>query len=57
MTTQTAEPTAAESSVQIDDLGPCRKKLTIEVPAAKIAATLRESLQEVSTGATLPGFR
>lgn len=57
MSTTTADAPQSASSVTIEDLGPCRKRLTIEVPAARIAATLKESVQEVSATAALPGFR
>lgn len=48
---------SAESTVQVSDIGPCRKKLTIEVPAAAVAQELTTAFDSVVTGATLPGFR
>ena len=45
------------NTVQISDAGPSRKRLRIEVPAAAVAAKLRESMDAVVATAELPGFR
>ncbi len=43
--------------VVIEDAGPCRKKLLIEVPAADVAKEYDEVLVAFSRGAKVPGFR
>ncbi|MBK7404149.1 MAG: trigger factor [Phycisphaerales bacterium] len=50
-----AEATA--NTVSISDVGPSRKKITIEIPAETVAAKLRDSLDTLSVEAELPGFR
>lgn len=56
-----SEPTPAEErleqEVTVEDAGPARKKLTIEVPAARIADKLSENFDQLQAEATLPGFR
>lgn len=49
--------TAAQNNVTISDVGPSRKKLTIEIPADAVAGKLRDSLDTLSVEAELPGFR
>lgn len=44
-------------SVNIEDAGPARKKITIEIPHERIAETIEESYKELRHEATLPGFR
>lgn len=44
-------------TVKVSDAGPARKKLTIEVPAERIAAKLEENFDKLSDEAVLPGFR
>ena len=51
--------TAADVTYEttIEDAGPCRKKITITIPAELIDAKIRESLGTLAGTATLPGFR
>lgn len=49
--------TAAENTVTISDVGPSRKKITIEIPAATVRAKLTDSLDTLAVEAALPGFR
>jgi trigger factor len=44
-------------SVDIESIGPCRRKLTIEIPAETVAETLDEKLGVITEQAALPGFR
>jgi trigger factor len=46
-----------EASVQIIDAGPAKKKIVIEIPAERIAASLAEGLDNLRDEAALPGFR
>ncbi len=49
--------TERENKVTIDDAGPSRKKLTIEIPAETVDERLAESLDTLALEAQLPGFR
>lgn len=49
--------TAAEPVVQIEDAGPCRKKLIVELPPAAVTAELERAYGAVATQAQVPGFR
>jgi trigger factor len=54
----TATATAElEPIVKIEDAGPARKVLTIEVPAAAIAAKLEDNFRSLQNEAAIPGFR
>ena len=48
---------ATQNTVSISDVGPSRKKITIEIPAETVSAKLRDSLDTLSVEAELPGFR
>lgn len=45
------------NSVTIEDAGPSRKRLKIEVPAESVDEKLNESLDTLSVEAQMPGFR
>lgn len=49
--------TASPNTVTIEDAGPSRKKLKIEVPADVVSAKVGESLDTLVVEAQLPGFR
>ncbi len=46
-----------ENSVTIEDAGPSRKKLRIEIPAETVDERLNDSLSTLAVEAQLPGFR
>ncbi len=46
-----------DSKVTVEDAGPSRKKLSIEIPAAAVDEKLVDSLDMISVEAALPGFR
>ena len=48
---------SAEQTVTIDDIGPGRKCLTIEIPGERITSTLEEGYEKLKTDAQIPGFR
>ncbi|MDX9912513.1 MAG: trigger factor [Phycisphaerales bacterium] len=52
-------PSATETAnkVTINDAGPCRKTIAIEIPADAVDAKLADSLEVVMLEAQLPGFR
>lgn len=45
------------NKITVSDAGPCLKKITIEIPGEVVAEKLRESLDNLSGVAQLPGFR
>ncbi len=51
------EKTKSKNVVTIEDSGPCRKKVSIEVPAEVIKETLDEQYNELRRDAEVPGFR
>lgn len=52
------ETTNTTSAVcTIEDAGPCRKRLSIEIPAERVAAKIAASFDQVAQQAALPGFR
>lgn len=50
-----AEP--AKQAVQVEDVGPCRKKLTFEIGADRIASVVDMKMDSLAGGVALPGFR
>ncbi len=44
-------------NIEIEEIGPCKKLLKVEVPKEKIEAEWQKQLGEVSKMANLPGFR
>ncbi len=59
MSQNTDESTAtlSEPTVTVEDAGPARKVLRIEVPAENIAAKLEENFKSLQHEAAIPGFR
>src|SRR5690242_15741032 len=53
----TATAAEFEYSVKVEDVAPATKKVTIEIPADRIAGKLNENLGELRSKAALPGFR
>jgi trigger factor len=43
--------------VEISDAGPCKKKVSIEIPAEKITKALDEQYEPLRKDAIVPGFR
>ena len=46
-----------ELAVTIEDIGPARKCLTIEIPAERIAEKIESNFSRLQTDAVVPGFR
>ncbi len=45
------------NKVEIQDAGPCKKKIRVEVPAETVSAQLSDQLDTLMVEAELPGFR
>jgi trigger factor len=48
---------ATENTVVIEDAGPSRKKISITIPAQRVAEQFDTSLETLAAEATVPGFR
>ena len=48
---------ALELTSQIEDLGPCEKKLTVTVAAATVAHHLGDATKDLGSALAMPGFR
>ncbi len=44
-------------NIQIEDIGPCRKAVRVEIPAEQVSAEYERILGEFIQGAKIPGFR
>lgn len=51
------EPAELKSAVTIEEAGPCRKKVIIEIPAEKIKKVTNEQYETLRKEALVPGFR
>ncbi len=56
-TQESEQPRTAKNTVVVEDAGPCKKKVTIEVPAETIKDMADEQYRELRREAVLPGFR
>lgn len=54
---QKTEKPEIKNVVSIADSGPCKKKVTVEVPAEAVKDALNEQYKELRTDAQVPGFR
>lgn len=52
-----SETATAENNVTISDVGPSRKKISIEIPAEIVSAKLGNSIDTLAVEADVPGFR
>ncbi|MFH1615041.1 MAG: trigger factor [Planctomycetota bacterium] len=57
MDDQETETTEMKNTVTIEDTGPCKKKVVIEVPEEKIKEALDKEYSELGRDAIVPGFR
>jgi len=53
----TDEKTTLQAQAEVEELGPCKSKLRVEVPAEAIKAELEKSFQELASTVTTKGFR
>jgi len=51
------EPKTSKNTVTIEDAGPCKKKVVIEIPEESIKAAVDEQYTELGREAVVPGFR
>jgi FKBP-type peptidyl-prolyl cis-trans isomerase (trigger factor) len=54
---QTETKDEIKNIVEISDAGPCKKKISIEIPAEKITKALDEQYEQLRKDAIIPGFR
>ncbi len=47
----------AKNTVAVEDVGPCKKKVTVEIPEETIKEVVDEQYRELRRDAVLPGFR
>jgi len=56
-TTEQQAPRTAQNTVTVEDAGPCKKKVVIEIPEASIKEAVDEQYTELGREAVVPGFR
>ena len=56
-TQPTEQPRTTKNTVTVEDAGPCKKKVSIEVPEETIKEMADEQYRELRRDAILPGFR
>jgi len=54
---ESEQPRTAKNTVAVEDVGPCKKKVTVEVPEETIKEVADEQYRELRRDAMLPGFR
>jgi len=52
---ETSESTMAQ--IDVEELGPCKRKLTVHVPQETISREVSKSFDEITARAAVPGFR
>ena len=57
MAEATTTPDASGNEVQIEDVGPALKRVTITIPTEAVKEKIEESIGTLSQEASLPGFR
>ncbi|MCG8618246.1 MAG: trigger factor, partial [Desulfobacterales bacterium] len=55
--TEENKPDQLEQNVTIEEVGPARKKVCIEIPESRITDKLSENFNDLQAEAVLPGFR
>ena len=55
--TEEQHPITANNIVTIEDSGPCKKKVSVEIPEETIKSVLDEQYEELRRDAVVPGFR
>ncbi len=56
-TQETEQPRTAKNAVTVEEAGPCKKKVIVEVPEETIKEMVDEQYRELRREAVLPGFR
>jgi trigger factor len=56
-TQDSEQPRTAKNTVAVEDVGPCKKKVVVEVPEETIKEVVDEQYRELRRDAVLPGFR
>ncbi len=55
--TQTQTSPAQDLGISLEDIGPARKCITIEIPAQRIAQKIESNYSRLQSDAAIPGFR
>jgi trigger factor len=56
-TQETEQPRTAKNTVAVEEVGPCKKKVIVEVPEETIKDVVDEQYRQLRHEAVLPGFR
>ena len=56
-TNEEQEPRTAKNVITLEDTGPCKKKVVIEIPEESIKEAIDEQYTELGREAVVPGFR
>ncbi len=56
-TNEEQEPRTAKNVITVEDTGPCKKKVVIEIPEESIKEAIDEQYTELGREAVIPGFR
>ncbi len=56
-TQESEQPRTAKNTVAVEEVGPCKKKVTVEIPEETIKEVVDEQYRELRRDAVLPGFR
>lgn len=51
------ETTGLETQIEMDEVGPCKRVLKVEVPVEKVLEEIEKSFRELGSTLTYPGFR
>ncbi|MHC4418360.1 MAG: trigger factor family protein, partial [Planctomycetota bacterium] len=51
------EATELKNTVTIEEAGPCKKRVTVEMPAERVQEATDEQYEELRKEAIVPGFR
>jgi trigger factor len=54
---QEEQPVTAKNIVTVEDAGPCKKKIVVEIPEETVKAAIDAQYKELGQATVLPGFR
>jgi trigger factor len=54
---QAGQDAKTTTKVTVEDIGPCKKKITVEIPESKVKESLGKKYDQLRKDAVLPGFR
>lgn len=56
-TESTASEEATSATFEVEELGPCKRKITVRVPKETIQAEVQQTFDDLAANAVVPGFR